>query len=323
MILREEGLFGCAFGAVSKEMDRGMHRLLRHTPEQIRYHKERDKGAYIRALASAGICLDMETDAQSVSFPYTYEPGSSRDICYFDVLTDGGVIAHEGGEGSASGEGFVCAELGKGEKRLAVWLPCLKGTWIGDVELGGASFARPHLHRSTLLTLGDSITQGYDALYPSHTYAALLARSLDARLFNQSIAGAVFDPDSLSPLPGEKPDIVLCMYGTNDWSGRKQDDFTHSMRAYIQKLADIYAGSDICVVTPLWRADADKRGATDCGTLRDVSNAIREECERYPGIRAIDGEALLPHDEGLFQDGYLHPNDLGFTILCENLRKLL
>lgn len=318
MILQNETLRPMVCGAAEMIYEEGMHRFSRHTPEQVGYYR-RNEGALIRALAPAGVCIDLRTDADAVRFFYRYEPGSSRNICMFDVQADGITVASPGVTGCEAGKGEVCVRLPAGDKRLTVWMPCLKQVWIGSVELVNASYADACAENGVLLTLGDSITQGYDAVHPSGTYAARLAQKLNLQLINQSVGGAVFDPSSLMKLPGGEPEIVTCWYGTNDWNGRQREEFLREMAAYIEKLTLLYSCSRLFVITPLFRADAAARGQTACGTIEQVAQDIRAVCAAFPAIRVIDGDALMPHDADLFADGYLHPTDAGFAFIADNL----
>lgn len=318
MIIQKEALWLMVNGAAELFYEEKMHRFCRHTEKQIAYYS-RNEGALIRALAPAGICIDLETDAETLSFSYQYMPGSSRNVCRFDVQVDGKNIASPGEDGCVSGEGEISVCLPEGSKRLTVWMPCLKRIWISDVTLEGASFARPCAEKEILLTLGDSITQGYDAVHPSGTYTALLAKALNMQLINQSVGGAVFDPMTLEKIPGREPQIVTCWYGTNDWNGRQREEFLREMKEYIGKLAETYHTSRIFVITPLWRADAEARGETACGTFEQVAEDICQACQAYQQIEVIHGADLMPHEASLFADGYLHPNDDGFGYIAEEL----
>lgn len=48
--------------------------------------------------------------------------------------------------------------------------------------------------RSDISSYGDSITQGYDALFPSYSYINRFSMYLDAFIYNKAIGGDIFRP---------------------------------------------------------------------------------------------------------------------------------
>ena len=53
-------------------------------------------------------------------------------------------------------------------------------------------------------------------------------------------------------------------------------------------------------------------------TFAQCRALIAEEAERL-GMIHVDGLKLLPPMPAFFGDGYLHPNDNGFSLYAENL----
>ena len=54
---------------------------------------------------------------------------------------------------------------------------------------------------------------------------------------------------------------------------------------------------------------------------REAGEIIGACAARHRDMRVIDGTDLVTHDESLFGDGRLHPNDEGFAEYFENLVK--
>lgn len=52
-------------------------------------------------------------------------------------------------------------------------------------------------------------------------------------------------------------------------------------------------------------------------------NVLKNLCKRYENITVIDSWDFVPHFPEFYEDGYLHPNDMGFILYSENLKKKL
>ena len=70
----------------------------------------------------------------------------------------------------------------------------------------------------TLTLFGDSITQGYDVLYPSSHYLLKCAATLNAQIYNKAIGGDIFRPELAQIKDSYEPDYIVVAYGTNDWN---------------------------------------------------------------------------------------------------------
>ena len=71
--------------------------------------------------------------------------------------------------------------------------------------------------KKRILCFGDSISQGYDALYPSNQYTPQLAKLLDAEEYNKAIGGEIFRPELALARDDFEPEYITVAYGTNDW----------------------------------------------------------------------------------------------------------
>ena len=58
---------------------------------------------------------------------------------------------------------------------------------------------------------------------------------------------------------------------------------------------------------------------TEFGSFFDVEKCICQEVADKENMILIPGFALIPHDETLYGDQVLHPNDRGFDYYYENL----
>jgi hypothetical protein len=124
----------------------------------------------IRSRCPSGVCLDMLSDTGSIAIEYE-TGGRARNWAYFDLYVDGALTAHAGDrqapvrdriEFNVSGE--------KRERRITIYLPHCLEIFIRGIEVDDNARVCPApLQPRKLLMLGDSITQGMEALHPSST----------------------------------------------------------------------------------------------------------------------------------------------------------
>jgi lysophospholipase L1-like esterase len=118
------------------------------------------------------------------------------------------------------------------------------------------------------------------------------------------------------------PDYITVAYGTNDWSwsGKTLDEITENANAYFTKLTSLYPSAEIFYISPLYRGDEGR-----ITTLGDFFGAVERfsEVAKKFGCKVINGRDLIPHSSLMFDDKYLHPNDLGFTQYAKALEKEL
>lgn len=276
---------------------------------------------YKKSSATASVQLDFYTDSSSLSFHYTLRFGTGRKFAYFDTFVDGVLVSHEGVEDmSSSRAGDVQVTLGDGKTmhRVTVYLPNLSIARLSDVTLDdGASIRRAERSRK-ILAMGDSITQGYDAIYPSQSYANKLGEAFDAEVLNQAIGGEIFRPAVLDEDLPFDPDFITVAYGTNDWSGQTLEVLMTNPPAFLDKLAAIYPDKKIFVILPIWRADAGKTVKSG-KTFEEMREFYRACAEKHPNMIVVDGMKLTPHLPAFYSDLYLHPTDYGFQFYAENL----
>ena len=172
-----------------------------------------------------------------------------------------------------------------------------------------------------MISFGDSITQGYDAIHPSLAYPNQIADFLDAEVFNKGIGGDIFNP-ALAVCPESvMPDFITVAYGTNDWSHCTRGRLEDNAEQFFRKLAKNYPGVPVLTVLPIWRKDSGR--ITNAGTFAEMRELIRKICAAYPSVQIADGMTLVPHLDECFRSDGLHPNDFGFQFMGRNLFKYL
>ena len=283
---------------------------------------------------AAGIQMEFKTDGDKLNLRVnTKDETNIRSYFAFDVFVDGalkGYISNLKDEDCtgkyaeniyALGDFSKTFDLGKGEKNVRIVFPHSVRAEVEEIELENATFAAPLKREKKIVFYGDSITQGYDALHPSKTYAMRLADAIDAEIINKGIGGAVFDPALGDVSRVEGADYVVVAYGTNDWTCKEIDSIRTSAIGFLNKLEKNYPCVSIYVIAPIWRKDyeTDRMG----GKFREIEQMLEDVCANCKNVRFISGWNLVPHNETLFGDLSLHPNDKGFEHYFENLLKLM
>ncbi len=304
-------------GALDIRQEEAGFRFSRMTPSQTM--------AFIRAAEEfgpkcgcpSGVRLDFHTDSDLLALRWSDAiQTAERAFCFFDVVVDGVLLLHSGMENccSGAGDGF-CVTLPAGEHRVQIFLPTLWDVTVGAVTLSDGATLVPHRPAKRILFHGDSITQGYDARFPSGCYANLLARHYDAEILNQAIGGALFDPAIVQPVGAF--DFIVVAYGTNDWRHCTLGEITTNAAAFLARLNMLYGDTPVYVVLPIWRDDLFEEPVGLGGDFMEVRASIRRLAESQ-GFHVVDNYELLPHDVRLYSDG-LHPNDAGFQIYAQGL----
>ncbi len=308
-----------ACGCVEAVESGGEWTFHRFLPKQAQAYRDAgNEDFYRKTFATAGVRLAFRTDAESLSFDYRLAYGSSRSFAFFDICVDGAIIAHVGLDKDDGERHRAEAALGPGAKDVEIYFPWSRQAFVSPVSLGGATFATPLRRPRTMISFGDSITQGYDAQYPSIAFAEAIARHLGADALNKAIGGDRFFPALLDKADAFQPDFVLVAYGTNDWRHSLADDVRARARAFYGRLAALYHAARILAVTPLWRAapPSDSDFGED---VRCIDRIIREACSDIPSATVIPGYNLVPHLPEFYSDRRLHPNDIGFALYAQNL----
>jgi Lysophospholipase L1 and related esterases len=312
-------------GAIDVTEENGEYRFHRFTEKQTKEYGVKEN-LKIRCACPAGVSLDFETDSDFFQVQYSLKFSTGRPFFHFDFYVNDIFTASIGEDPLVNREGTVCyqfpKEFGK-TKRVTIYLPQLYELTLSNISLSNGSRITPAQQKSKkLFCLGDSITQGMEAKYPSNTYPVQLARYLNAELLNQGVGGYIFNHESLDKDLPYSPDLITVAYGTNDWSSLPSAEaLLTNVTAYFKTLCAIYPTVPIYAITPLWRSNLhDIRPA---GTFEQVGNTMRTVCEKYPNIKVVDGMKLVPNMSLYLNDKTIHPNDLGFLHYAFQLSKAI
>lgn len=310
-------------GAVRIEEENGALVPHRFTKEQQDFYQKRSTDFYLKTFCSAGARLMFTTDSEHLFLKTEVQNHSTRKYFSFDVFVNEKPIGYLDNFSNVElpqaystvelplGEISQTFSLGKGEKRVCIYLPWSAKTWIKELSIDDGAFVSPIKPSKKLLAFGDSITQGYDVLRPSMRYTAQLCDRIGAEEINLAIGGEIFVGELAALRVPFTPDYITVAYGTNDWSSIDRETFFRNAKAFFTNLTRLYPSAKIFALTPIWRKDLHT--PKKYGEFCQVDADIRELTAEFANITVISCFDFVPHDETYFADLYLHPNDRGFA----------
>lgn len=208
MKLSYEQIKEITWGAARVLQTRDGIRFWRFTQDQEEAYRpdrpEMGMNYYSRATACSGIRFVFGTDSGKMKLKVRPHKATSRTFFCFEVFADGkpvGKLDNLGDKTYPTGKPDAPYSLGayekefslpEGMKMVTVYFPFTVCPALQELALDDGATVTPVRRDKKLFCFGDSITQGYDAMYPSGHYTAALADMLDAELFNKGIGGEIF-----------------------------------------------------------------------------------------------------------------------------------
>ena len=301
------------------EDERGFH-FYRFTEAQTAsYLKVSPNDFYKKVFATAGVRLAIRTDSKKISFDFKTSYASSREYAYFDVYVNGTFKKHFGCEGNIMMDGSAVIALPAGEKDVEIYFPWSRDAVISNLELDDGATLETFRRPKTMISFGDSITHGYDAINPSLSYASQLARLLHAEQINKGIGGDIFFPALLDEKDPVDPDYITVAYGTNDWSKCPREVFEKNCTEFYNRLSAMYPNAKIFAITPIWRGDGFRKNCGFGSPVTGVYGVIADICRDLPNVVVIDPYNFVPHRPEFYADLRLHPNDFGFGLYAKGV----
>jgi len=318
-------------GAVRIEENQDGIHFYRFTDKQEELYKNRNTDFYMKSFSTSGIRIHFQTNSQNLFLKVEVSQGSSRSYFAFDLFINGEKadtmnnfsnidLPHDYTKMAFPlGEVTKSFNLGNGDKDICIYFPWSVKAVLKELVLDDNSYIKPQKPSKTLLCFGDSITHGYDALYPSNKYITKLANILNAEEYNKAIGGEIFFPELAAAREEFVPDYITVAYGTNDWNVCLQDKFYQNCRAFFDNICSNYPSSKVFAITPIWRRD--HKDYRPLGKFETLSEIIKQVVKEYKNVVCINGFNLVNNNESSYADLRLHPNDEGFSQYFENLIK--
>lgn len=289
-----------------QEKDRALW-FYKCTDAQMAAYRAQSEGMGNNATTSTGVRLDFTTD--SSTFGFKAVSGFS-----FELYINGEF--KEQITNPTANPYSIALDTSKGENRITLFFPNDSVGALSMVQIDlGASLERQKFD-TTLLIIGDSITQAWPTAIDSYGYGHLISMHYNADSIIYGVGGGIFDASTLDYYGDDfKPDVITVAYGTNDWDrSYSRDTLTRNMKAFLDKLISFYPDAQIVGISPLWRTDFDKNKSM---TFDEARKLIEDIYKEY-GIIAIDGDDMMPHDSKYLADN-VHPNDEGHKEYAKNL----
>ncbi len=326
MILNYEQIKNITCGADSVKFEDGEFSFYRFNDKELEFYKT--SPFYTKAFATSDVEMSFETDAAGLSLKgiarvavsyrtwYTLEVFSNGERIgtiqnYEENITSDNLFSE-----FKLGEFDKSFELGKGKKIVRIVFPQFVALSLYEIELVGASIVKPIRPEKKMFFYGDSISQGYDAQYPSNKYTALTAKALNVEGYNKAIGGEVFQPVLASVKSDFEPDYIIVAYGTND-CGTDSETFLKNSRAFYENLSKNHPNAKIFALSPIWRLGTENK--CKVGSFFDIEPQIKEIAHSLPNVIFVRGFDFVPHDTKYFYDLHLHPSDEGFEYYAKNL----
>lgn len=165
--------------------------------------------------------------------------------------------------------------------------------------------------------VGDSITQGWEAVSPKDTYAARVADALKVDYVNVSVGGIILDSENVSFAMQQPWEHAILALGTNDPAWRTS---VERFAEEADKAIDILQrrpNAKLMVLIPIWwpGEELDSVGAD---LMTQNRQTLRKLSKKYTKVQFIEGEELIPQNRTYYQDN-AHPNAEGMKCLADNL----
>ena len=277
----------------------------------------------IKATATSGIRLSLATDSEFIRMSGSFSAASTRKFAFFDVKINGILVQHSGTDNYPETPDFdFTIPLDGNFNKVEIYFPCLAKTVRSTLEFSDNCRIEAIKKSRRMLAYGDSITQGYDAKYPSFAYANMIADGFDAEIFNKAIGAEIFNPPFADAPDDFKVDFITLAYGTNDWKKEvSAENITKNATRFLTNLNKHYPGTPIYAILPVWRKDMEDTHAS--GKLSDAIELLKAVYKQFDNVTVIEGMPLVPHLPEFYADAYLHPNDTGFLLYGNNLLKAM
>ena len=267
-----------------------------------------------------GCSLHLLTDARRVRF----------EIEIIDTPRDWGELAAVSG-GKVTGEwratdvmpGSHEVELelagNAGLREVEIVFPHLLDIAISRMEIDGQIEPALPPAAPLWLAIGDSLTQGMNALSPLSTYVRIVEDSLGVGAWNLGIGGQTMDPAPFEWAFTRRPwRAVTVALGTNDWfSGVPLETFRAQASAMMDAAAKGAPEAALVIVTP---PPAGREPAEPGAPLSAYREALVEAAADFEGeCSVIDGTTLVNPEKGHFTPDGLHLSERGFAAYADGL----
>lgn len=287
----------------------------------------------LRKIASssqfpAGLKLQFRTDSTRLVVKYsccrTIGPLPQKII----IMVDQYQLEHDVESGMEPIEFMVNLHV-RSIKPVQILFP-----WGAEIALHGigvddqAVLSIEHDNRKTICFCGDSITQGFYASSPVHTYPYLVSQDAAFQFINHGYHGLAFpDPALAIYLAKEVPWDILCLaIGVNAYLSGQQAvvEFEKLYRVFLDIIRLYKPNQPLFCISPIWQKDGDGERKLNVknSSLQDyrvaIQNVVLNRQSKDQQLYFINGLLLIDSGEDLGTDG-LHPDDAGMKAIARGI----
>jgi lysophospholipase L1-like esterase len=236
------------------------------------------------------------------------------------ILVDGEIAQYfrHVGKWNATGDIDVAVSLGAGRAHVVeIVMPYgISVDFVGiDVAESSRLIDAPPRPSTRFVAYGDSVTHGYSARDATRSWAYRLAALKHWQLINLGFGGKVATPSDAGAIAAAKPDVVAIQVGYNDFAQQRPlGEFVMELYHLLRDVQALCPNAAIHYLTPLW-SGSDKLLPLKLYRAAAADAAKAAQGER---LHAVDGLALVDHDEVYFKDR-AHLNDFGMRQMAERL----
>ena len=137
-----------------EENAQGEIALYRFTEKQMALYERVNTAFFEKSFGTAGVRLEMDTDADTLDLRYHTRPASSRRFYFFDVFVDGVMVKHFGHENIEQAINTLHVDLPAGTHRVCIYLPNLAAATIRSLSLSDGATFKPVEKKMKLLAFG-------------------------------------------------------------------------------------------------------------------------------------------------------------------------
>ena len=222
----------------------------------------------------AGVRLLFSTTATRIELvvhpTYSAYLGIERPRGHIDVYADGELFRHSaltGGDGITidlqtgrssftSGSSYVLeiADLPPQSTMIEIWLPHNETLDLVELRSNGPVEAVTDA-RTVWVHHGSSISQGSNALAPSETWPAIVARRAAVDLMNLGFGGSSFvDPFMARIIRDSQADVISLKFGINivNLDGMRRRVFVPALHGFLDTVRDGHPDTPILLISPLF-----------------------------------------------------------------------
>ncbi|MFI3213540.1 MAG: SGNH/GDSL hydrolase family protein [Eubacteriales bacterium] len=287
---------------------------MRFSVTEFQYYSAIGEVETVRAYIPAGIRFSFYTESDNVNMRFRLfnfiRPQASFSLMENDEMMEEIIVTDQ-----MERVDICYRKKNKGQVKIDLYLPHMVAVSLMKFDVNDA-ISVPKKEK-TLLSFGDSITQGAGCEICARSYTNQLSIELGMELYNKGVGGYIFDADSIERTV--EPDIITIAYGTNDFSRWHDLEKTISdARKYCAKIKELFPDVPVYMMTPLWRADLLDEEKTLFHQFTKALLTVAEEFQ-FPSVA---GEESIPHEEVLFDDK-VHPLAAGCDFVAKALLKIM